>query len=104
MLDPELLPELFVRMPEGDWVLVTADDAMPDDWADIIDWLKPTIATIDPRRLDEYDADEWGRDVVHRWAHIMQRQERHSVRRYALARHAPWKPIRRRKRPLTSKP
>jgi hypothetical protein len=96
--DPDLLPELFVRIPERDWVLVTADDSMPDDWADEIARLRPTIATIRPRRTDDYNDDQWGRDVVHPWAHTMQVQQLHTVRRYWLTSHDPWRPVRRRRR------
>ena len=66
--DPDLLPELFVRISDRSWVLVTADDSMPDDWAEVIERLRPTIATVRPRNSDDYNDDQWGRDVVHRWA------------------------------------
>jgi hypothetical protein len=95
--DDDLLPELFVRVPDRNWCLVTADDWMPDDWAEIIERLRPTIATIGPRTSDDYNDDQWGRDVVHRWAHVMQRQTAHTVRRYRLGAHAPWRPRRRRR-------
>jgi hypothetical protein len=93
-----VLRELCVRLPDMKWVLVTADDVMPDDWADVIALLQPTIATIRPRRTDDWDDDQWARDVVHRWAHVMQRQDQCSVRRYWLDSHGPWKPVRRRRR------
>lgn len=47
--DPDLIPELCTQMPDMQWVLVTADDSMPDDWADIIAWRQPTIATDEGR-------------------------------------------------------
>ena len=95
--DPDLLAELFVRIPDRSWVLVTADDTMPEEWADVIEWLRPTIATIDPRRKTQQTDDEWGRDVVHRWAHVMQSQAAHSIRRYRASGHGLWKPRRRRR-------
>lgn len=93
--DPELLPELFVRIPDRSWILVTADDDMPEEWADVISWLKPTIATIDPRRKTAHNDDELGRDVVHRWAHVMQTQTARSIRRYRINSHGIWKPRRK---------
>jgi hypothetical protein len=89
------LPELFVRIPDRSWILVTADDDMPEEWGDVISWLKPTIATIDPRRKTAHSDDELGRDVVHRWAHVMQTQRARSIRRYRINSHGIWKPRRK---------
>jgi hypothetical protein len=97
MEDPDLLTELCVQLPDMRWVLVTADDSLPDDWADVIAMLLPTIATIRPRGRDDYDDDQWARDVVHRWAHVMQTQEPQSIRRYWLGSHGVWRPVRRRR-------
>jgi hypothetical protein len=64
-----------------DWILVTADDRMPLDHADTIEAIAATIATIDPRRRDDYNVDQWRREIVHRWAHAIHEQDAGSVLR-----------------------
>jgi hypothetical protein len=100
MEDPDVLSELCVRLPDMRWALVTADDSMPDDWSEVIRWLNPspTIATIRPHRSSEHDDDQWARDVIHRWAHVMQVQAPESIRRYWLSGHGVWRPVRRPRR------
>jgi hypothetical protein len=97
--DPNVISELCVRFPDMRWVLITADDSMPDEWRDVIDWRRPspTIATIRPRLSEDYDDDQWARDVIHRWAHTMQSQEPETIRRYWLNGHGLWRPVRRRR-------
>lgn len=91
-LDPDLVPELLRRF--GDPVLITADDHMPADHADIIAQYQPTIATIEPPPHDAED-DSYEREVVHRWAHRMHEQESGTVIRYRLTRPLPWRERRR---------
>ena len=92
MKDEPLLRALVDRRgdPSG-WVLVTGDDAMPDDHGDVLAELQVTLATIDPRRPVGTKEAEWRRDVIHRWAHAMSAQESGSIRRYSLHRHGLWR-------------
>ena len=81
-----------------DAVLVTADDHMPEDWARVIVELGSTIAVIAPRVGDLADAyatdEEWERDIVQRWIHVIEEQERSTIRRYWPTTHLPWSPLR----------
>ena len=97
--DEPLLRALAVQLgdPEA-WVLVTGDDAMPDDHQAAFAELQITLATIDPRRPEDVGEDSWRRDVVHRWAHAIQIQPAGTIRRYSAIRHGLWKPRRRGKR------
>lgn len=76
------------------WVLVSGDDAMPDDHGDVLAELRVTLATIDPRRTAGTKEAEWRKDVIHRWAHAMGLQEHGSIRRYSVGRHGVWRPRR----------
>jgi hypothetical protein len=98
--DPELLRELASRRGLGEWVLVTGNDKMPAEHPDLFRDLRPTVATIDPRRPEHLTELIWRTDVVHRWAHRMQAQEAGTVRRYSLHRSVPWTPRRRHARLL----
>lgn len=80
------------------WVLVTGDDAMPDDHGDVLAELRVTLATIDPRRPAHTKEAEWRQDVIHRWAHAIALQEPGSIRRYTPFRHGIWRPRRSGKR------
>jgi hypothetical protein len=91
--DLELLDGLDGQLDA--WVLVTADDALPAGHADAVTRVRATIATISPEREGGWLLDAWRREVVHRWAHAMAAQPRASLRRYALGRHAVWRPGRR---------
>lgn len=91
-LDPELIRELVRRL--ADPVLVTADDHMPADHADVIAQSGLTIATIEPLPGDRVD-DSYEREVVHRYAHRMHEQESGTVMRYRLARPLRWRERRR---------
>lgn len=99
--DPELLMAL---QAESDWVLVTGDDRMPDDHGGIVEALRPTIATVDPKMSSEYETtDQWRRDVIHKWAHKMQTQPLGTIRRYNLTGSRPWHSrTRRAKAPATT--
>lgn len=96
--DPSLL-EILAERPEP-WVLVTGDDKMPEEHAEVIAELRPTIATVDPRRDEQYQApdqeDAWNREVVHKWAHKMATQAPGTIRRYSLGGHRMWTSRRRR--------
>ena len=95
--DPELLRALAEHFAERPWVLVTADDNLPATHADVVSEVNAKIATIDPRRSPTYamDEDAWGREVAHRWAHMMERQQPGSVRRYSDRGGRKWTPRRR---------
>ena len=94
--DRLLLERLAAELDE--YVLVTGDDAMPGDHAELISRLGTTIATIDGRRDAEYATDStWRRDVLHRWAHAMQLQLPGSIIRYSNASRRRW--TRRRNQP-----
>lgn len=94
--DPDLLHRLTERV--RNWILVTADDRMPADHGTTIAEFGATIATIDPRAPASYWPDQWRRDVVHRWAHVMGGQEGGSIRRYSFRWHRLWTPRRRGRR------
>jgi hypothetical protein len=91
--DVPLLRELHRRLAGTDWMLITGDDAMPGEHAVVIAELKITIATIDgrPQSYAGYPTQDcWKRDVIHRWAHVMEVQPAGSVRRYGRS-HQVWK-------------
>lgn len=93
--DEPLLRALVKQLGSPDnWVLVSGDDAMPDDHAAVLAELGVTLATVDPRRPDEIEEAAWRRDIVHRWAHAMQIQEPGTIRRYSAGRHSLWRPRR----------
>lgn len=81
------------------WVLVTWDDAMPEEHESLVRQIQATIATIDgqwervchekglQRRQEQYK-----KDTVHRWAHVMVEQPAGSVRRYSPVSHREWLP------------
>lgn len=93
--DYELLRHLARRLGSEDWVLVTGDDAMPAEHAQVIYETDATIATIHPKRPAGLSEHHWRVDVVHRWAHAMQGQQPRLVRRYSLSRPAVWTPRQR---------
>jgi hypothetical protein len=95
MKDEPLLRALAAHFHlQSTWVLVTGDDAMPDDHGETLAQLSVTLATIDPRRRHGSREMEWRKDVVHRWAHAMVAQEPGSIRRYSVGRHGVWRPRR----------
>lgn len=88
--DSRLLDQLS-ELPEP-WVLVTQDKTMPLEHADAIAQLKPTIAVVLSAESLLGAAVEWScRDIVHRWAHAMQRQAPGSIREYTASRSARWR-------------
>lgn len=92
--DPPLIAAILAKYGT-DVVLVTGDDNMPAEHA--ADVAKLTVAVVDPRFPDPYTLDQWRRDVVHRWAHVMERQPLRSVRRYGQTVR-PWRLRTRRRR------
>ena len=91
--DPALLRGLDERYEAGqEWVLVTIDDALPAEQAELIGHTRATIATILPSWPAGMSEFGWYADVVHRQAHRMQQQTPHTVRRYGLAHSQPWRP------------
>jgi hypothetical protein len=91
--DPALLRALAARFDgEHEWVLVTIDDALPGEQAELIRETRPTIATILPSWPEGMAEYGWYADVVHRQAHRIGAQTPHTVRRYGLARSQPWRP------------
>ena len=102
-LDPELLSAL--RELDDGWVLVAADDHMPEDHSDVVYDLRPTIAIIDPVVPADYDSDdEYERDVVHKWAHRIQLQEEGTIFRYNIRGRHVWKSPRRPSGPFRAQP
>lgn len=91
-LDAALLRALHER--EDDWMLVTGDDDMPREHGPLITSLGTTVATVDGRRSLEWGREEWKKEIVHRWAHVMQKQQPGTIRRYGINRHAVWTPRR----------
>ncbi len=92
--DPQLLDKLAAQLDV--WVLVTADDRLPNSHAEAVQRVEATIATINPEREASWPLEEWRREIVHRWAHVMQEQAQGTLRRYTLRRHTTWRPRRRR--------
>jgi hypothetical protein len=79
------------------WVLLTGDDFMPCEHADLIGDAKATVATVDgewqaacARGSADMTQQEFKRDTVHRWAHSIAEQEAATVRRYTPWNNAPW--------------
>lgn len=89
--DAELLRGLARRYAEEEWVLVTADDHLPAEQAELLDRLGITVATVE-WRIDPPAAgrEQAARDTCHRWAHAMAAQAAGSVRRYSPERNRAW--------------
>lgn len=92
--DEPMLRELAQRIDE-DYVLVTADDAMPAAHRLVIAETNTTIATLDPRwTRSGLEQEPYKHEVVHRWAHVMAEQAASTLRRYSTGGHRPWTPFR----------
>lgn len=88
----EPLLRALAALPEGPaLVLVTGDDAMPGEHGGLIARLGITVATVDGRRGAGWGREEWKKEIVHRWAHVMQQQADTTARRYGLMRHSLWR-------------
>ena len=72
-LDPDLLHKLQAQLGD-DWILVTADDALPDDHMDALRAVNGTVAIVHPERETGWNIDEWRREVVHHWAQVIHDQ------------------------------
>lgn len=86
----EPLLRAIATLPETEPVLVTNDDGMPGEHAGLITKLGLTIATVDGKRKAGWGREEWKKEIVHRWAHVMHAQAPGTQRRYGLSKHAPW--------------
>lgn len=95
--DPHLLDKLDAKL--DDWILVTADDALPGSHAEAVRRVGATIGTVNPELEDGWTLESWRREIVPRWAHALHDQEGGTIRRYSLRRHAVWRVRRRRPRP-----
>jgi hypothetical protein len=88
-----------------DIVFVTADDDLPGEHPGILREVGATVATVAPFERGRWqsqqagvsDEEAWKREIVSRWAHAMQEQERRTFKRYYLNGGRQWKP---RKRPV----
>jgi len=94
-LDPDLIRMLSKRFGAG-VVLITANESMPIEHEDVLRGSGLTLAVIDGAHADVHQ-DEWKREIVHRWVHLMEDQEAGRWRRYSPKRHGPWR--RRRHQP-----
>jgi len=92
-LDPEVLREVFTRYDDA--VLVTGDDGMPAEHAQLIASLRATIAIVMPSNRQGQNEDAWERNIVHRDVHAMQQQDPGTALRYHVRGPRPWKPRRR---------
>lgn len=83
-------------------VLVTADDQMPREHAELYARWQPTVAIIDPLYPPTYKGDDsWHWEIVHRWCHRMQVQQQGTVYRYNATGARKWVKPRRAHRPPT---
>lgn len=73
-----------------DVVLVTGNDGMPIENGDGFEVGLVAVATVDTEHPDGYHLNEWRREVIHRWAHVIQEQDAGTIRRYGAASHRPW--------------
>lgn len=95
--DPDVLRALGNR--SDDWLLVSGDDAMPWEHADLIEEVGATIATVESdwqrlvrRKNLQIGQEQFKWETVHRWAHTMVDQAPGSVRRYSPVSARPWTP------------
>lgn len=90
--DDVLLDSLATEYHQDEFVLVTADDAMPLAWEARLLEYKFAVATVDPRVVPPWTISDdcWSRDAVHRWAHLMATQEPGTWRRYSPFRSRTW--------------
>jgi len=92
--DPPLLRFIHMYWPET--VLVTADDQMPQEHGHLVERWSLTLAVVDPLKPKMYQGgDMWNWEIIHRWAHNMQTQPRHTVYRYNAQGRRVWKKPRR---------
>ena len=92
--DAELLEGVAERTGRS-WVLVTVDDSLPAIQDRLRRRLRATLAIVDPMSAGSQAAGAGERELVHRWAHAMQRQSPASVRRYGARGGRRWRERRR---------
>lgn len=89
--DSDLLDRLDAQL--GAWVLVTADDRMPEGQARALAAGNGAVATIGPRGDSAaWPLEAYRHEVVHRWAHAMHAQLPGTARRYGLTNQRAWRP------------
>lgn len=89
--DPELIRGVTRRMAGQPWVLVTADDFLPAEQAELVAELAVTVATVPVQgRGGGAEEERFARETCHRWAHAMARQPPGTVRRYSPEANRPW--------------
>jgi hypothetical protein len=93
-LDGDLVTMLCERFGQ-DVVLVTANESMPVEHEAELKATGIALAIVDGVH-GETQQEEWKRETVHRWAHLMEAQEPGTWRRYSPHRHGRWT---RRRRP-----
>ncbi len=91
--DPAILRVIDDEYPEC--VFVTADDHMPVEHHEEVELFRPTLAIIDPKVGKGYeqqtDEEAWKWEVCMRWAHRMQDQEPHTIKRYNAGGGRTWR-------------
>lgn len=97
-LDDEPMLRKLAADIQRPWVLVTADDVMPAEHADAIDEIHATIATIDgewEKCCAAHDLnltqDQFSKEAIHRWAHIIASQQPGEIFRYTPISHTVWR-------------
>jgi hypothetical protein len=100
LLDDPFLLSLAER--DDEWVLVAADDKMPLEHAETVRETSATIATVDglwrafsQRHGLSRTQEQFKRDSIHRWAHVIAEQRPGEVRRYTPSSHSIWRPRKR---------
>ena len=94
-LKDEPLLRAIAMLPEDDPVLITNDDDMPGEHEKLIEKLGLTVATIDGRRKPGWPPEEWKKEAIHRWVHVIQSQQSGTCRRYSVTGHDTWRKRRR---------
>lgn len=97
-LDDEPMLRKIAADIKRPWVLVTADDMMPAEHADVIEEIEATIATIDgewEKCCNAHDLnltqDQFSKEAIHRWAHIIAALRPGEIRRLTPVSHTPWR-------------
>lgn len=97
LLDEPMLDKLAQRADP--WVLVTGDDHMPEEHAAKVAEVGATIATVDgdvegwnQSHGKALTQDQFRKETVQRWAHVIARQGPGEIRRYNPTTSAVWKP------------
>lgn len=94
----EPLLRAIAELDEADPILLTGDDDMPQEHGALIRALGLTIATVDGQVGAGWGREEWKKETVHRWAHVINAQDPRRIERYSPHHHAEWRPRIRRRR------